>query len=168
MSEHDSIDEPKLPPVTDEAVEAASDQVEELAKFFGFASHAYITAGGEKFKITNPNLLSDEQQERYDDVQAELRTFDREPARNLITNEVVVDPKTGEAVTNLIEPHMKDGVRVRPTYWSRVLRAIVGDDTHDRFVKKGGSSNEFRLIWSRMNREMLERAASDSKSDSGA
>lgn len=159
-------DEVKLPPVTAEAEEAAREQ---LAEFFGFVSHAEIVAGGETFVITNPNLLSEEQQERYDEVQAELRTLDHETVviRNAITNEVVMDPKTGEPLTDrvLIEPHTKDGLLVKPTYWSRVLKAIIGEDAHKRFIKKGGRSSEFRLVWSKMNREMLERAAADSKSE---
>jgi hypothetical protein len=165
MSQPVLDDEPKLPSVSAEAEDAAREQ---LAEYFGFARHAYITAGGEQFEITNQNLLSEEQQERYDEVQAELRTLDHETVviRNAITNEVVVDPKTGEPLTDrvLIEPHTKDGVLVKPTYWSRVLRAIIGDDAHERFIAKGGRSSEFRLVWSRMTREMLERAAEDSKS----
>lgn len=158
-------DDVTLPPVSSEAEEAAREQ---LAEYFGFAQHAYITAGGEKFEITNQNLLSEEQQERYDEVQAELRTLDHEVVvvRNAITNEVVVDPATGDPLTDrvLIEPHTKDGELVKPTYWSRVLRAIIGDEAHERFIKQGGRSSEFRLVWSKMTREMLERAAEDSKS----
>jgi hypothetical protein len=163
-------DEVTLPPVSSEAEEAAREQ---LAEYFGFASHDTITAGGEKFVITNPSLLDEDQQERYDEVQHQLRKFAHETIviRNAITNEVVVDPKTGEPLTDrvLIEPHEdSDGNLVKPPYWSRVLKAVIGDDEYARFVKQGGRPNQFRLVWSKMQREMLERAASDAKSGDGA
>src|SRR4051812_12692782 len=127
MSQPVSDDAFKLPPVSAEAEETAREQ---LAEFFGFASHAIIRAGDEDFVITNHNLFSEAQQERYDEVQAELRKLDHETVviRNAITNEVVVDPKTGEPLTErrLLEPHTKDGELVKPTYWARVLRAVLG------------------------------------------
>ena len=169
MPEQDSTQTPKLPPVSDEAAEASRDQ---LAEYFGFAKTETIPAGGENFVIPNNSLLSDEQQERYDAVQLELRTLDHETVviRNSITNEVVVDPKTGEPLTErvLLEPHSKGGVLVTPSYWSRVLKAVIGDEDHARFISKGGRSSQFRLVWSKMQREMLERQAADSKSKSGA
>jgi hypothetical protein len=163
-------DQPKLPPVTDEAAEASRQQ---LAEYFGFAKSEVIPAGGEDFEIPNPSLLSEEQQERYDDVQHELRKFAHETVviRNAITNEVVVDPKTGEPLTDrvLIEPHETEaGDLVKPPYWSRVLKAVIGDEDYKRFIAQGGRPNQFRLVWSKMQREMLERQASDSKSNSGS
>lgn len=163
-------DDVKLPPVSSEAEEAARDQ---LAEYFGFASHDTITAGGEKFVIPNPSLLDEDQQERYDEVQHQLRKFAHETIviRNAITNEVVVDPKTGEPLTDrvLIEPHEDaDGNLIKPPYWSRVLKAVIGGDEYARFVKQGGRPNQFRLVWSKMQREMLERAASDAKSGDSA
>lgn len=159
----------KLPPVSTEAEESAREQ---LAEYFGFVRSVTISAGGEDFVIPNNSLLTEEQQERYDEVQAELRTLDHDTivVRNAITNEVVVDPKTGEPLTEriLLEPHTKDGALVKPTYWSRVLRAILGNDDYARFIEKGGRSSQFRLVWSKMQREMLERAAADSKSKGSA
>lgn len=158
-------EERELPPVTAEAEVAADEQ---LAEYFGFATHAYITAGDERFKVTNENLLSEEQQERLDQVQHDLRSFDHETIviRNAITNEVVVDPRTGEPLTDrvLIEPHQKDGELVKPGYWARRVRANLGDEAADRFFAKGGRSSEFRLVISKMQRELMERAAADSKS----
>jgi hypothetical protein len=166
----DSAEAPKLPPVTDEAAEAARDQ---LAEYYSFAKSDVIPAGGELFEIPNPSLLSEDQQERYDVVQHQLRRFAHETIviRNMITNEVVVDPKTGEPLTNrvLIEPHeTTDGELVTPPYWSRVLKAVIGDDDYARFIAKGGRPNQFRLVWSKMQREMLERQAEDSKSKGSA
>ena len=163
-----SDDQPTLPPVSDEAAEKSREQ---LAEYFGFASTEVIPAGGEDFVIPNPSLLSEEQQERYDEVQHELRKFAHETVviRNAITNEVVVDPKTGEPLTSrvLIEPHEDlEGNLIKPPYWSRVLKAIIGDDDYKRFIAKGGRPNQFRLVWSKMQTEMLERQAEDSKSGS--
>jgi hypothetical protein len=163
MSEPDS--QPKLPPVTPEAEEAGREQ---LAEYFGFAQHATITVGGETFTVTNENLLSEEQQEALDEVQAELRTFDHETVviRNAITNEVVIDPKTGEPLTErvLIEPHMKGGELVKPNYWARRVKANLGEEAAKRYFELGGRSSEFRLTLSRMQREFMKRVADDSKS----
>lgn len=164
------MDLPKFPPVTAEADEAAREQ---LAEYFGFAKSEVIPAGGEDFEIPNPSLLTEGQQERYDAVQHALRKFAHETIviRNAITNEVVVDPKTGDPLTDriLIEPHEdSDGELISPPYWSRVLKAVIGDDDYARFISKGGRPNQFRLVWSKMQREMLERQASDSKSKGGA
>lgn len=172
MSEPSAQPDPirKLPPVSTEADEAARDQ---LAEYFSFAKSEIIPAGGEDFEIVNPSLLSEEQQERYDVVQHELRKFAHETIviRNAITNEVVVDPKTGDPLTErvLIEPHETvEGELVTPPYWSRVLKAVIGDEDYARFIAKGGRPNQFRLVWSKMQREMLERQAADSKSERGA
>lgn len=145
---------------------------EQAAEYLGFVASSYITAGGETFEIPNPGMLDDDQQERYDELQAELETYDHREvtARNPITNEVIVDPKTGEPVVDrvLINPHQIDGKLVKPPYNVRLAIALFGEDGYKKFKAGGGRSSQIAVEWARMNRVMKERISADSKSADSA
>ncbi|TDH48892.1 hypothetical protein E2F47_22260 [Mycobacterium eburneum] len=122
------------------------DAREQAAEYLGFVASEKLTAeNGEVFEIPFPSLLDDEQQERYDDLQFEMRSLDKDD--------------DGEP----LEPHSIDGKRL-PPYDIRLAKAIFGEDGYARFKAAGGRSSDVSLIWWKMRQQLSDRKGADSKS----
>lgn len=149
----------------------------QAAEYLGFtASTEIVLDSGEVFEIPNPGLLDDDQQERFEALQAELDSFDHDevevpiveyaveqkPDGTTVSNPVTVGHKTERVL--LTNPHRKDGKPVKPPYNVRLAIALWGEDAYERYKAGGGISNQIALEWTRMNREFMARGAADPKS----
>lgn len=150
----------------------------QAAEYLGFtASVEIVLDNGEVFEIPNPGLLDDDQQERFEELQAELDEFDHDEVEvpvveyrietradgTSVSNPVVVGHKTQRTlVTN---PHRKGGKPVKPPYNVRLAIALWGEDGYERYKAGGGISNQIALEWARMNREFMGRESADPKSE---
>ncbi|GFG72690.1 hypothetical protein [Mycobacterium botniense] len=131
----------------------------QAAEYMGFtASERIITPKGEVFEIPNPSLLDDEQLARYDALQLEVESWDREDDEIDENGKVI---RRGE----LKEPNRKNGVLVE-NYHIQLARAIFGD-RYEAFKAAGGRAVDVTLIWQKMGRELAERRKADPKSDRG-
>ncbi len=160
---------------------------EQAAEFFGFAASEKIKVQGpdgtvEVFEVPNPALLNDDQQERWDALQFDIQQCDRLPGVDIPAHKLQHKVTEGDRVEEdetfvpartirgeLIQPYRKtqsDGavVLMSPPYNARVAIALWGEDGYARFRAGGGNSRLIGLIWSRMEREVAERKAVDSKS----
>lgn len=97
---------------------------------------------GEEYEIPHPMLVSDDAQTRLEKVQAGL-DLDRD-------ENGIKDPPT---------------IKNKPAdpYAIRVARALLGDETHKKFVAAGGHSNDITLAWQMLVKEHKDRAESDPK-----
>lgn len=156
---------------------SVADAKEQAADYFGFAASVTIETTNGSFEIPNLGLLDDDQQERYDELQAMIDTYDKESVTTSeYDTDVTRDPdgtirtstkKVGEKTEQVvILPHRKDGVVVKPPYNVRLAIALWGEDGYQKFKAGGGSSSQISLEWARMNKEYQERMESDPKSDS--
>jgi hypothetical protein len=140
---------------------------EQAAEYHGFAASVDIQIGDEVFEIPNPSLLDDDQQERFNDLNAEIeRTCDREDDIE-IPEHTTEDGTVFPARTlkgDIKRPYTIDGEPIKPAYNTRVAMALFGDERYARFKAGGGRSNQIALIWGQMNREFEARQESDSKS----
>lgn len=118
------------------------------------------TTDGEVFEIPHKDLLDNDQQERWDDLQDDIRDYDREP-------DVVAANGTVIAKGQLIYPHRKDGVRVKPSWPERLAIVLWGKDGAKRAKAGGINFNEIEIIWAKQKFEMEERMRADPKSGSG-
>lgn len=149
----------------------------QAAEYLGFtASVEIVLDNGEVFEIPNPGLLDDDQQERFEELQAELDSFDHEEVQvpvveysietradgSTFSKPVVVEHKTERVLQT--NPHRKDGKPVKPPYNVRLAIALWGEDGYARYKAGGGISNQIALEWARMNREFVARESSDPKS----
>jgi hypothetical protein len=157
------------------SVQEAKDQA---ADYFGFAASVVIKTENGDFEIPNPGLLDDDQQERYDELQATIDTYDKEDVTvPEFDTEVIHNPEDGtfRTVTKkvaerteqvVLMPHRKDGVVIKPPYNVRLAIALWGEERYKKFKAGGGQSSQISLEWARMNKEYQERLESDPKSDS--
>jgi hypothetical protein len=164
-------------PKSDKRKLSVEEAKEQSAEYFGFAASVTIRTDNGDFEIPNPGLLDDDQQERYDELQTEIDTYDKEDVVTpVFDTEVVRDPdgtirtsnkKVGEKIDQVVLlPHRKDGVVVKPPYNVRLAIALWGEERYAKFKTGGGQSSQISLEWARMNREYQERLESDPKSDS--
>lgn len=113
---------------------------------------------GEVFEIPHYDLFDAGQQERWDALQDDLNNaYDRQP------DVMTPDGKTLIAKGQLIYPHKKDGVRLRP--WSERIAVVLWDEDGAARAKAGGINlNEIEVIWAKQRLEMEKRTQNDSKS----
>lgn len=141
---------------------------EQAAEYHGFAASVEIEIGEEIFEIPNPSLLDDDQQERFNDLNAEIeRDCDREDDIE-IPEHTTPEGTTFPAKTirgDLKQPYTVDGVPLKPPYNTRLAVALFGEDGYRRFKAGGGRSNQIALAWGQMNREFEARQAKDAKSN---
>jgi hypothetical protein len=156
---------------------------EQAAEFMGFtASERIVTPRGEVFEIPNPSLLDDDQLPRYDALQLEVESWEREPDEyapderlpdtvdadgNVTKGEVVKGKliRRGE----LLEPNRKtvDGnTRLVENYHIQLAKAIFGD-RYEAFRAAGGRAADVTLVWRKMGLETASRRDADPKSDGG-
>lgn len=142
---------------------------EQAAEDLGFASAFLIDIGnGETVEIPYPGLLDDDQQQRYNELQAELETLDREDVPILDDNgNPVLDDGGKPRMRSVVkEPHRKDGKLLEP-YTVRLCKALFGDAGYAKLKKAGVRANDINAYWIRMHRQYEERLANDSKSARG-
>jgi len=141
---------------------------EQIAETLGFLATTTFEVGDERFTVRSINLLSDDEQEQYDQLQIDLEGYDHEDVivRSPITGEVIVNPKTEEPLTEKVlkVPHRIKGERVSPSHNVKLARLLLGDDEYARFKAAGGSANDIAMEIARQNRKMMERQKADSKS----
>lgn len=115
---------------------------------------------GEVFEIPHKDLFDNDQQERWDDLLAEMRTYDREPDVLNAEGKVIFKGM-------LIQPHLKNGKRVKPSWPERLAIVLWGEDGAKRAKAGGLNFNEIEVVWAKQDREMKRRNAEDSKSAAG-
>ncbi|MCV7100084.1 hypothetical protein [Mycobacterium palustre] len=114
---------------------------------------------GEVFEIPHKDLLDNDQQERWEDLQDDLlHKYQREP------DVYTPDGKTLIAKGALVVPHRdKDGNRLPP--WPYRLAIVLWGEDGAKRAKEGGILlSEIEVIWAKQDQEMKERLASDPKS----
>lgn len=149
---------------------------QQASEYLGFtASTEIVLESGEVFEIPNPGLLDDDQQERFEELQAELDTFDHNEVEVPIIEYTVETRTDGTTFSEptvvghrtervlLTNPHRKDGKPVKPPYNVRLAIALWGEDGYERYKAGGGRSNQIALEWTRMNREFMARDNADPK-----
>ncbi len=130
---------------------------------FGFLRSEFRVAKGtgEVFEIPHKDLFDNDQQDRWDDLMADLMTYDRHPDAKNDKGEVVVKGR-------LIQPHHKGGVRVRPSWQQRLAIVLWGEEGAQRARDGGIALGEIELIWAKQEIAMRERASADPKSGAGS
>ncbi|MBN7379479.1 MULTISPECIES: hypothetical protein [Mycobacteroides] len=114
---------------------------------------------GEVFEIPHKDLFDNDQQDRWDDLQDQIRQYDREP-------DVLAPDGTLIAKGNLIYPHHLGGERVKPSWPERLAVVLWGEEGAARAKAGGINFNEIELVWAKQKYEMDERLKNDSKSAS--
>lgn len=154
-------------PRTPVSVEEAKQQA---AEYFGFTASSQIrVSNGKVFEIPNPGLMNDDQQERWEELQFEVETCDREPGIDLpeqrLEDGTVIPPRTipGDYLT----PYRKNGELLKPPYNVRLAIALFGEEGYAEYKAGGGIANQIAMEWARMNKEFEERVAKDPKSGRG-
>lgn len=136
-----------------ESFEAAREQA---AEYLGYvASEKIRTPRGDVFEIPNPSLLDDEQQQRYDELQLEVESWDRH-------DDVLNEDGTVKTRGAIKEPARKGNVLVE-NYNTQLAKAIFGD-RYEAFKTAGGRGNDVAFVWAKMNKVIADRRAADSKS----
>lgn len=112
---------------------------------------------GEVFEIPHKDLFDNDQQERWEELQATLLTYDRHPD---------LKSKDGETVVRgqLIVPHHLKGERVKPSWPERLAVVLWGVDGAKRAKVGGVNFNEIEIVWGKQDYEWRQRALTDSKS----
>lgn len=141
---------------------------EQAAEYFGFTASAFIqTSDGKVWEIPNPGLMDDDQQERWEELQFDLQSYDRED--DIVIPEQVLDGGTvipeRRIKGDLVTPYQKNGQRMSPPYNVRLAKVLFGEEGYAAYKAGGGIANQIALEWARMNREYQERVESDPKSD---
>lgn len=139
------------------SLDEATDQI---TQYFGFIGIVEIEAGGEVFEIRSKLLFTPEQQKRMEDLDEFVKTCDQEDVerRNFVTNEVVVHPKTGEPVTDkfLLIPHKIKGKPIDPSYETRYMQALWGQDIAKRAEAAGITYGLVSMWMAKMDDEFAQ------------
>lgn len=146
------------------------DARDQAAEFHGFTASVNIQIGEEVFEIPNPSLLDDDQQERFNDLNAEVEaTCDHEDdiviAEHKLEDGTVIPERTLKG--ELINPYVINGKPLKPAYNTQLAKALFGEEGYARFKAGGGRSNQIALAWGQMNEEYEERKKKDPKSVAG-
>jgi len=167
---------------------------EQAADYFNFAASVIIeTAGGKSFEIPNPGLMDDDQQERYDALQARVDGFDKEDVEIPIIEfaDVEYDEKAAADTASDADVKGEDkGGRKKAAREPRLLgfrkekqlvtpykkdgepagisynielAKAIFGDQYEAFKAAGGRSSLIALEWARMNRDMQKRETEDPK-----
>jgi hypothetical protein len=120
---------------------------------------------GEVFEIPHKDLFDLDQQERWDDLQDEMRDYEREPDVLAANGNLI-------AKGQLVYPHRwaktsdkgKKGERVKPSWPERLAVVLWGTDGAARAKAGGVLFNEIELVWAKQRLALEERQKSDPKS----
>ena len=126
-------------------------------------------ANGEVFEIPHKDLFDLDQQERWDDLQDEMRRYEREPdvlAANgtLIAKGQLVYPHRWAEAGEFRGVKVKKGDRVKPSYPERLAIVLWGEEGAARAKAGGILFNEIEIVWAKQFEEMRERQQADPKS----
>lgn len=140
---------------------------EQAAEYHGFAASVDILIGDEVFEIPNPSLLDDDQQERFNDLNAEVeqicdREDDLEIPERTTGDGTVIPGRTLRG--DVKQPYTVKGDPLKPAYNARLAVVLFGEAGYAKFVAGGGRSNQIALAWGQMNREFEARQKTDHKS----
>lgn len=138
----------------------AADAREQASEEFGFLRSEFVEVAGEEFEIPHKDLFDPDQQERFDELQSEIRTYDREP-------DVTASDGTIIRLGATILPHHKNGKLVKPPYSQRLGIVLWGKEAADRYRAGGGNFNLIEITWARQARELAKWREADSKSVGG-
>lgn len=124
---------------------------------------------GEIFEIPHKDLFDLDQQERWDDLQDEMRKYEREPdvtAPNgaLIAKGQLVYPHHWAEDSEARGVKVKKGDRVKPSWPERLAIVLWGEDGAKRAKAGGILFNEIELVWAKQRVALEERQKSDPKS----
>lgn len=100
---------------------------------------------GETIFVPNAGMLDEDQQQRYNEYLYELESLDLDEDG---------EPKF---------PHRRDKVLLEPSN-VRLAKAIFGPDLWVKLRAAGVRAGDVNLHWMRMNKELADRQAEDSKS----
>lgn len=142
-------DDDKLPPIKPELAR------EQEAEFFGVAAgFDYDLGGGEKWTLPNPSYLPPDMKKRYLE---HLRFMNED-----LDTEEKPHPTTGKATKTTKWPlRVKDELIDEDEL---LCRALMGDETYEKFLAAGGVTGQVQARWQMMNRQMQERLRRDPKS----
>lgn len=154
---------PRIPVSVEDARQAAAD-------YFGFTASVNIRVqNGKVFEIPNPGLLNDDQQERWEQLQFELESCDREPDITIpeqkLDDGTVMPARTFPG--DLIMPYRKNGELIKPPYAVQLAKALWGEEGYAEYKANGGIANQISIEWARMNKSYQERVSEDPKSAGG-
>lgn len=146
--------------------------IDEASQYFGFHGVVEVEHDGELFEIRAKVFWSPEQIKAMAELDEWLKTLDHEEVevRNPITNEIIVHPETGKPLVDkvIVTPHRKNGKLVSPSFESRYLAALWGEDKAKRFEAAGGTYGLVGMLLAQMDDEYAQwrknRQQQDSKS----
>lgn len=149
------------------------DAIAATTQYFGFDGVKEIEVNGEVFEIRAKVLWAPEQIKAMADLDEWVKTLDHDEVevRNPLTNEIVLHPETGKPLTDkvLATPHKHKGKPVSPSFESRYLAALWGQDKAARFEAAGGTYGLVTMIMAQMDDQFAQwrrsRERTDSKSD---
>lgn len=108
----------------------------------------------------NLNMLDEDEQEAYEDLLAEMRSYDREPdiyiPEQKLENGVVLPAETRRGAL-IGPPYYKDGVRVTPAHRTRVVQAALGAEKYAQLRAAGKSSADVWRIWNDQGLKVADR-----------
>jgi hypothetical protein len=145
--------------------------ITQVTQYFGFDGRREIEVDGEVFEVRAKVLWTPEQSAEMAKLDDWLKTLDHEDVevRNPLTNEIIVHPGTNEPLTDkqLVTPHRKNGKPVSPSFETRYLAALWGEDKAKRFEAAGGTYGLVSMIMAQMDDEFSQwRKNRDQRGDS--
>lgn len=112
------------------------------AEHFGFDPIMTVVIEGEEFEVRFQTVWTAEQVKAFAALDGLVETFDSEtkPRRNKITDEILVNPVTGEVDVETVQklPHQIGGVEIDPPYGLRYLGAMFGGEDRARRAEAAG------------------------------
>lgn len=148
-------------------VKAAREQAADACGFA--ASKVVLTPAGNEWEVPFIYLLDDDQQVRWDNLQYEMQSWDREDPivlpENRLEDGTLIPSRVikGDYVT----PYQRDGVLISPPYNIRLAMALFGEEGYRKFKAEGGRSSDVALAVRQMMDEFNKRLDDDPKSVAG-
>lgn len=150
-----------------------SDAVDYASQYFGFHGVTEIEHADEVFEVKAKVFWSPEQISAMAELEQWVKTLDHDTVevQNPLTNEIITHPDTGKTLTEKIpvQPYRFKGKLVKPSYESRYLAALWGEDKAARFEQGGGTYGLVGMLMAQMDDEYAQwrrnRQQLDSKSN---
>ncbi|MBU8833598.1 hypothetical protein [Mycolicibacterium goodii] len=165
-------------PPAENPLDAARAQQRE---YFGYVADERLPLpDGTEVVITNPAMFSDEQQDAWDEVQLRLQSCEREPDIEIPTHKLHFEDKDGNKTETLVPASIQRGGYKQPLrivtpegvermrYNVEAAIAVLGKEEWERAHALGLQAGDVMRALTKMQRELNERRAADSKSDRGA
>lgn len=146
------------------------DAVAEVTAYFGFDGSKEIDVNGEIFEIRAKVLWSPEQIKAMGALDDWVKALDHDEVevRNPITEEIILHPDTGKPLTEkvLVIPHRIKGKPAVPTFESRYLAALWGEEKAARFEAAGGTYGLVTMLMAQMDDQFSQWRQNRDKTDS--